>query len=113
MDIFHEVVMLYSHRPCFSCKLESWGEYFSARWPYGIWVLAVVLKHTEGKEPKMADLLIALINSEKEEDALLLSKILERDILSTFINQTTASGRTALHIAGDKWSPWKVGQLLR
>ena len=73
---------------------------------------ANILPDTRGKEPKMVDLLIALIDSEKEEDALLLTKFLEGKKVSTFINQTTTSGQTALHIACEKQSTEVVFKLL-
>ena len=49
---------------------------------------ANVLPDSTGKEPKVADLLIApLVMSDKEEDALLLTKIVGGNNVSTFINQ--------------------------
>ena len=64
----------------------------------------------EGREPKLAEVFIAIVRSDSEED---LKLIFEGSNLSAnFINRVTASGQTALHAACDNKSPRVMFQLL-
>ena len=64
----------------------------------------------EGREPKLAEVFVAIVRSDSEED---LKLIFEGSNLSAnFLNRTTPSGQTALHAACDNRSPRVMFQLL-
>ena len=65
---------------------------------------ANILQDAKGNHPRVADVLIKLIDSEKEEDALALKIFLGGKNVPNFINMTTVSGRTALHAACERLS---------
>ena len=68
---------------------------------------------TQGEIPAVADILISLINSDKEKDKELFYQMMDLPNILDFVNLKDRSGTTALHAACQKNLPDKVHLLIK